>query len=262
MSLRRRALIWALAAAALGVLAYLLGVGSLLGQRAEESVLEASAFTDDPPAPLSLVSPLAVVISVAAIAMVALWVHGIGRTVTVVLSASVSILASQLLKERWLERPDLLEFDAQNTFPSGHMTVFTAVAAALLWALPPRWRMIMSVPTVVLLGVVAWQLLEYGWHRPSDLIGAQALVVLVFAIAAWVGPHRSRAAHSKPTAATVNRIVGLGLTILGLVILLGGLLLVAFAAATRSDELMLNAGEISLVGVSVLVTRILAKLCP
>jgi len=73
-------------------------------------------------------------------------------------------------------RPELLDLDAQNTFPSGHMAVFAVLVAALLWAVPRTARAVLAVLGAGLLGVVSWQLLEFGWHRPSDLLGAQALV--------------------------------------------------------------------------------------
>lgn len=57
------AVAYALLAFVFGGLSYAVGVGSLLGQRAEASVLEAASFTYDPPAPLSLVSVPAVIVA-------------------------------------------------------------------------------------------------------------------------------------------------------------------------------------------------------
>lgn len=264
MGARTRALIYALLALLVGGLAYLLGVGSTLGQRAEASVLDASAFTADPPAPLSLVSTGSVIVALIVVGLISLWAHGFGRTLSILLFGSAAIVVSQLLKESWLDRPQLFELDASNTFPSGHMTVFAVLSGGLIWAVPKRIRALVVVMSALLLGVVSWQLLNFGWHRPSDLLGAQALAVLVFAIAAWIGPRGSRTSARMTSAANsfVSRLALVVLTVGGIALVLGGLVLVAVAASTRSDALMLNAGEIAMMGVGALAARTFAKLCP
>lgn len=264
MPIRLRALLYALFALLVGVLAYLLGVGSSLGQWAESIVLNASAFDPDPAGPLRLVSTTNLLIALVAIGLLALWVHGILRAVSILSASAVALVASQVLKERWLERPELLEFDAANTFPSGHMTVYAVVVGALLWALPLGARWAVMALSAVLLGVVSWQLLEYGWHRPSDLLGAQALTVLAFAVAAWIGPRRSKVSSRRPGAfgATAFRVMSVLMTLVGGVLVIGALVLVAVAASTRNDALMLNSGEIALMGTGVLTVRTLARLCP
>lgn len=263
MMTRVRALLWTLFAVIVGTLSYVLGVKSTLGQRAEESVLDASDFTTDPPAPLSLVSPVTLILALILISLLGLAVHGLSRALTILSASAVAILASQLLKDAWLERPDLLELDAHNTFPSGHMTVFTALVAGLLWALPRALRPIMSVFGAGLLAVVSWQLLEYGWHRPSDLLGALALVVAVYGLASWIGPRRSRRQPPSGEATVVplmQRIIGSAVIVIALAMIAVGVLLVLVAAFTRSDVLMLNAGEIALMGASAFTAWILAIL--
>lgn len=264
MGARTRALIYALLALLVGGLAYLLGVGSTLGQRAEASVLDASAFTADPPAPLSLVSTGSVIVALIVVGLISLWAHGFGRTLSILLFGSAAIVVSQLLKESWLDRPQLFELDASNTFPSGHMTVFAVLSGGLIWAVPKGIRALVLVMSALLLGVVSWQLLNFGWHRPSDLLGAQALAVLAFAIAAWIGPRGSRTSARMTSAANsfVSRLALVVLTVGGIALVLGGLVLVAVAASTRSDALMLNAGEIAMMGVGALAARTFAKLCP
>lgn len=264
MSSRIRALLTALFALLIGGLAYLLGVGSLLGQRAEASVLDASEFTTNPPAPLGLVSTPSVLGALLVIGLIALWVHGIGRALTIACFGAAAIVGSQLLKDAWLERPQLFELDASNTFPSGHMTVFAVLAGGLIWALPRSAKAAVAIMSAFLLGIVSWQLLGYGWHRPSDLLGAQALAVLAFALAAWLGPRGSRRRASKTAGfgATANRIALVALSVIGATLVLGGVALVALAAYTHSEALMLLAGKIALSGVSAITARLLAGLCP
>lgn len=264
MSARGRATLYAFLALAVGVLAYVLGVGSFLGQQAEASVLEASDFTTNPPAPLSLVSIYTVIVALVVIALIAAITHGVGRALTISVVSVVAVLTAQLLKRSWLERPELFEFDAPNTFPSGHMTVFGVVAAGLIWAVPRSSRGIVALLGFALVSVVSWQLLEYGWHRPSDVLGAQALVLLAFSLAALFGSQRSKQPYTKAGAAWggLNAIVSVSLTLIGFVLLAGGLILVLVAGSVRSDELLLTGGEIVMGGVSALVVRTLAKICP
>lgn len=259
---RGRALLYAAAAVAVGWGSYAVGVGSWLGQRAEASVLGASAFTADPPAPLSLVSVPAMAIALAVLGLLAWHFHGLGRALWIVLFGAAAILVSQLLKQELLVRPELFEFDAPNTFPSGHMTLFTVLAAALIWAFPAGARGVTGVAGAVLTGTVAWQLLEYGWHRPSDVLGAQALGVLAFALAAVLRlPARRRIGRgARPASAAMTRILGAMLTVAGIALVLGGILLIFFAVRIGSDSLLLAASEIAVVGTSALTSRALMTL--
>lgn len=264
MTSRTRALLYAVFALVVGGAAYFLGVGSFLGQKAEASVLDASAFDVDPEGPLRLVTPTNLIIALVAIGLLALWVHGLARAITILVASSVAIVASQILKERWLERPELLEIDAANTFPSGHMTVYAVLVGALIWAFPRGARSIMMLAATLLLGIVSWQLLEYGWHRPSDLIGAQALALFAFGVASWLGPRGTRRQPRSSGAFFVaaNRLVSIILTIVGIALILGSVVLIAIALATRSDVLLLNAGEVALMGAGGLLVRTLTKLSP
>lgn len=254
---RGKALVYVLIALLGGVLSYAVGVGSLLGQRAEASVLDASAFNADPPAPLSLVSPWTVAIALALLALLAWLIHGFGRAAWLLIFSLAAIVVSQLLKQRVLSRPDFFDLDAPNTFPSGHMTVFAVVAGGFIWAVSARWRGLAAVFGAVLMAAVSWQLLEYGWHRPSDVLGAQALGVLAFALAAMLRLPRGARTVRLPSSATVavNRILGAVLTISGIALVVGGLVVALMAASSHTDRLMLTAGEIALVGTSALVAR-------
>lgn len=259
---RGRALVYALVALAIGGVSYAIGVGSLLGQRAEASVLDASEFTFDPPAPLSLVSPWSVIAAILVLAVIAWIAHGFGRALWLLVFSVGAIAVSQLLKQRVLSRPDLFDLDAPNTFPSGHMTVFAVIAGGLIWASSGRWRGLAALLGAILMGTVSWQLLEYGWHRPSDVIGAQALGVLAFALAAVLRlPRGAPTAHLPGSVSNaVNRILGVILTVCGIALVIGGILLALVAVSSRSDGLILAAGQIALVGTSALATRMYVAL--
>lgn len=254
-SRRLRALWTAIFWIAVGVGSYVLGVQSTAGQQAEASVLGAARFTTDPPAPLNLVSIPTIAIALLVIALLALLVHGIRRALVVSLVSVTAIAASQLLKLRLLERPELFEIDAPNTFPSGHMTVFVVLVAALIWAVPTKVRAFVAFAGAALLGAVGWQLLEYAWHRPSDVLGAIALGALVFSLASVIRPATSRG------SVVFSRATSVALALLGWILVAGALLLAVYAATTSHATLMLSAGQFGVVGASAIASRSLFKLC-
>lgn len=237
-----------------GVGAYLLGVWSVFGQVAEATVLDAASYTTSPPPPLNLVSLPTVVIALVVISILAWIVHGPGRAVRVGLLSLLAIVSSQLLKQQLLSRPELFELDAPNTFPSGHMTVFVALLAALIWAVPGRLRAVVTVIGAVVLAAVAWQLLAYGWHRPSDVLGALALGVLAFTVPSIVWPARGVASPE------FGRVALVGLAILGWSIALGGVVLACIASLRGMGSLLLTAGQFGVIGASLIAARSLLSL--
>ncbi|KAF5293300.1 hypothetical protein FQR65_LT20097 [Abscondita terminalis] len=195
-----------------------------------ETVLGAAEFTTEPPPPLNLVSIPAVAIALVVIGVIALFAHGIRRALVVTVVPAVAVLASQLLKLRLLTRPELFEIDAPNTFPSGHMTVFTVLVGALIWAVPIRVRALVALAGSVLIAAVGWQLLAYGWHRPSDVFGAVALGSTSFALAALIRPANSRGRALLP------RTVSIGLVLTGWTMAAAALALLGLATLSRSTD--------------------------
>ena len=251
---RRQALWFSIFWIALGVGSYLLGVRNEFGQRAEDSVLDAAEFTTNPPPPLNLVSIPTVGIALAVIAAIALFAHGIRRAIVVAVVPALGIVASQLLKQQLLTRPQLFEFDLPNTFPSGHMTVFTVLAAALIWAVPTKIRAFVALAAAALLSAVGWQLLAYGWHRPSDVLGGLALGTLAFALACLIQPITLRGAPA------LGSTISIGLALIAWIVAGGAILLALFAAWTASADLMLSAGEFGGIAVSAFAARTLLLL--
>lgn len=190
------------------LLSYLIAVISPVGQRIEAVILEATVFSTDPPVPLALVTVPFIAAVLAIIAAIAWFQHGWRRAVWILLASAVSMLASQLLKGS-LVRPNLAADTFQNSFPSGHMTVFVACTLALLAAVSRRYQAVCGVLGIALLTLVSWQLLFYGWHRPSDLIGAAALTSLIFA-ATWAvsGPPRRKANALKRPPQRTFTVIG------------------------------------------------------
>lgn len=248
---RSRSTAWALALLSLiaGGLFYAGGVLNALGQQAEASVLEAASFTYSPPPPLNLVSIPAVAIALVLIGGVALAAHGVRRSVAATLTPVAAIVASQLLKQQFLQRPGLFELDAPNTFPSGHMTVFAALTGALVWAVPAGARAFSALAGAIVMAVAACQLIGYGWHRPSDVLGALALCAFAFAVASLLS--RGEA----PATSRGSRGISSTLAIGGFALAILGIAVAAVALLAESSRLMLLAGAIGLVGASFLTAR-------
>lgn len=251
---RRRALWFTIFWAAVGVGSYVLGVQNELGQRAENSVLDAASFTTSPPPPLNLVSIPSVAVALIIVGVIALAVHGVRRAIVVTVVPALAIVASQLLKQQLLTRPALFELDLPNTFPSGHMTVFTVLTAGLIWAVPAKGRAIVTLGCAALLGAAGWQLLAFGWHRPSDVFGGVALGALAFSLACFLKPVTVRG------TAVLGRTVSVGLAMCGWILVGGAVLLTLLAWVGDSPALMLSAGEFGSLGVSALASRTLLLL--
>jgi membrane-associated phospholipid phosphatase len=251
---RRRALWFAIFWIAVGVGSYVLGVQLEVGQRAEDSVLDAAEFTTSPPPPLNLVSIPSVAIALGVVAVVALLAHGVKRALVVTVVPALAIVASQLLKQVWLTRPQLFDLDVPNTFPSGHMTVFAVVTAALVWAVPTRARGFLAVAGAVLLSAVGWQLLAYGWHRPSDVLGGLALGTTAFALACLIRPATSRG------SIVLGRTLAVGLALVGWIMVAAALVLAAVAAWNGNAATLLSAGQFGCIGAATLASRTLLLL--
>lgn len=251
---RRRALWFVIFWAAVGVGSFVLGVQNELGQRAENFALDAAEFTTSPPPPLNLVSVPAVAVALIIVGVIALAVHGLRRAIVVTVVPALAIIASQLLKQQWLTRPALFELDLPNTFPSGHITVFTVLTAGLIWAVPARSRALVTLGCAALLGAAGWQLLAFGWHRPSDVFGGVALGALAFSLACFLKP------VTVNGRAVLGRTVSVGLAMSGWILLGGAAVLMLVAWAGDNAGLMLSAGEFGSLGFSALASRTLLLL--
>jgi hypothetical protein len=90
------------------------------------------------------------------------------------------------------------------TYPSGHTTVGTSLALAIVLICGPRLRPWIAVAAGVMGTSYATAVLFIGWHRPSDALGGIAWSGFCFAVAAallvLLAGHHSLTAHvSKAT---------------------------------------------------------------
>ena len=168
----------ALLAAAGAAVTYFGFVRTTTGQFADESAwreaelvapgtrLPALRFLDS----LPLVS---VFIALAVIVAVTLYRRRLSPGVIALATMAAANLATQLLKNLLLDRPDrgviTLDF---NSLPSGHTTMAASAMAAVFLVSSPRWR-----PAVAALGgtyaVLAGSATFFNlWHRPADVVAA------------------------------------------------------------------------------------------
>lgn len=160
---------------------YMLAVTTERGQQIEDWLLGFTNYTTASSL-LGLISPVTLATACVGALAIGLLRRRVWTAFIAPLIMIVSVIAGQLLKHLFLDRPTFAE-ETANTFPSGHMIAFTSVVVALLYAMPKVPRRILVVPAIILLGVVAVMLFAYGWHRPSDILGS---ILLVCAIACWL----------------------------------------------------------------------------
>jgi membrane-associated phospholipid phosphatase len=147
-----------------------------------------------------------------------------------VLGANAS---TQLLKTR-LTRPDLDDFPAPNSFPSGHTAAAASVAFALILVLPQAIR-----GTVALIGfgyvtVIAVATVWAEWHRPSDTIAALLIVLAWGALATFV--IRVRRRRVPGPAQRPSRLATVPLVAVGAITFVAGALgLTAVGLSERSN---------------------------
>lgn len=233
---RDRQLIWALVGLA-GVAALLLAVvwqfavHSVRGQQIEDAAIQAvttgqyRAWANDSLRSLANGSLLVsfIVVAVVVVIMTALQRRTLlGLTLVGLLVASM--VTTELLKEVFLSRPDLVQASgalARNSFPSGHATAATALAVAFVVALPGRWRPTAAIPAALYSGVRGWQTVAAGWHRGSDVVAGVLVVVfwtclLSAGLVGLEGARRARVPGPVARFGTVLAGVLLAIGVLGL----------------------------------------------
>ena len=144
------------------------------------------------------------------------------------IAATVAVLGAnascQLLKTR-LERPNLDDFPAPNSFPSGHTAAAASVAFALILVLPQAVRGMVALIGGGYVAIIAVATVWAEWHRPSDTLAAVLLVLAWYAFALFVarlGRRRSPGPDERAgRATTVLLLLVAGVTgaagVLGLV---------------------------------------------
>ncbi|MGO2659688.1 phosphatase PAP2 family protein [Mycetocola reblochoni] len=178
---------------------FIVAVTSESGQRWEDTALTAADYPGTWFGLLNLVSiPTIAAVSILAV-VIALLRRRPGLAARAIVIVGVSTLAGQLLKHGLLDRPDISSVSADNSFPSGHTIAVVSLWFALATVLPPLGRRLVLLVAVPFTAAVCAQLIGYGWHRLSDVIGGILIVVTAAAIAGALWP--DTAADRTVTAA-------------------------------------------------------------
>ncbi|WP_322658605.1 phosphatase PAP2 family protein [Streptomyces justiciae] len=93
-----------------------------------------------------------------------------------------SLALSEVLKRLVLRRPDLVGASPRlldNSFPSGHTAIAMSVVFGLALVVPYRMRAAAVGVCAVWASYVGAYTVAAGWHRPSDVIGADLVVLTV-----------------------------------------------------------------------------------
>lgn len=217
---------------------YLLAVHTPRGQAIENRALDASTY-DHPGGLLSLVTVPYLVLAVVVLAVLALLTGRRRGLIRVVVIVGVPNALAQLLKHQVFFRPDLADAASANTFPSGHAVAYASVLLALLIAAPAPIRGIVAVLSVVLVSVVAYQLLAYGWHRASDVVGGLLLAAGISALMLYALPDRRREHSALMRTLTLSTLIGGSALALALALLAAGGLASGLSQARGSALLLL-----------------------
>ena len=236
---------------------YVVGVRTRRGQDLENLALDASEYIDRPGGLLSLVTVPNIAVALLGIVVVGLAFGRVRPAVRAVGMIALANVLTQLLKYGLLSRPDFLETAEANTLPSGHTVAFASVLLGLLIVLPARPRPIVGLLSCVVLGIVTFQLLAFGWHRASDVIAGLLLVTGLIALAQLLLPDRAPA-RIGGRSMSFTLLLGCG------VLLLLGTASIAAALALDiggSQALLLASQLLCLTGVvvAVVVTLLLQR---
>jgi len=224
-----------LAAAAVAAI-YRVFVGTALGQVVDTAAMHGAAVHHNKVVTVlnrtlngtTLVSLVLVCLVVAAIGV-------IRKRVDLAVCAALLVVAAngsaQLLKTR-LDRPNLDDFPAPNSFPSGHTTAAASVAFALILVLPHAVRGLVTLIGAGYVATIAVATVWAEWHRPSDTVAGMLIVLAwggLFTAVLRAGRYRIRGPLAR-----VNRLAKVPLLIGGTIMALVGLL--GLAAVTVSER--------------------------
>ncbi|MFF0050755.1 phosphatase PAP2 family protein [Streptomyces sp. NPDC005498] len=182
---RRRLWITACAAAVLTAAVYLAFVRTATGQR-WESVVLAGRLRDETPAAsheanhmLDHITSMTLAAAVVVLVLIGSVRRRYALTAVAVGTVGGSLALTEVLKRLLLSRPDLIDAPARNSFPSGHTTIAMNVMFGLVLVVPYRLRSITVGICSLWATFVGAYTVAAGWHRPSDTIGADLIVLAV-----------------------------------------------------------------------------------
>jgi undecaprenyl-diphosphatase len=182
-SVPKRILLGGMIVCALFVLGgYLLFVNTRWGQMIDNSAyagrkMISPALIEYDHLILSAISVITLVVAIVLILVVGALCRCLTAAAIIAVGFAGAVGGGELLKHR-LPRRALVPNDTQlpldlqrQTYPSGHTTIGTSLAIALILISSTRWRPWMSVMAGLFSASFATGVLFVGWHRPSDALG-------------------------------------------------------------------------------------------
>jgi membrane-associated phospholipid phosphatase len=127
----------------------------------------------------------------------AAWLFVAGLGGSMLLTQMIKAVATRPRPALWLS----LRPEHTFSFPSGHAMDTAAFAAALFFALPPRWRGWWLLAPLFALAV-GWARMYLGVHYPSDVLAGWSSAV------GWVLLVQLVAARFAPTSAATPQVLG------------------------------------------------------
>ena len=243
------------------IVVYALAVRTAPGQRFEDAVLRAantlagSAEQANALNTLDVITVPSVVAGVVVIFLVGVLRRRLFLAVTTVCMIAVALVTTEAI-QHLTYRPILLSHGYRRedqSFPSGHTTVAMALMCGLVLVVPYRVRgLAVAIGSLAAAGVGV-ATVTASWHRPSDTVGADLIVIgyacAAVAIQARCGRVREAALPTAPGRALRAVLAGACATVAAL----------AFAVAAAVVAVALHASVPSTSGPAMLLAgRLLA----
>ena len=227
------------------VAVYLVAVRTETGQRFENDVwLGAGQTAMQRPAQaagaLNLIGNYTGAAAVAAVFLIGLLRRRFVLAVAGVAVIGASVVTAEYLKDA-LPRPNLVPGwpnDAGNSYPSGHTGIAMAVMFALILVSPYRIRGLVASCSAALATEIGALTIIARWHRPSDTLGADLMVLGYASLAVLILAACGRVRPAEPQPA--GGVFALSPIVAGTVTALCGAAL--FAALTYYHRVTLAPG--------------------
>lgn len=222
----RRLLVLAVCCAAALAVLYLAAVRTGWGQRIDNTALDGRttrpAVLHSTDRLLNTISVSSLIVGGGAIVLIALLRRRPHLAVTAAVVVVGANVTAEVLKHWVLGRPMLTTPNPLGpSFPSGHTTVATSLALALVLVVPEAIRGVTAVAGFAYAALVGTGTVTAGWHRPSDVVGG-FLVATAWAAAAtsglvaWRGATRARGTAAVRMPLVPPLLAGAGLALLAL----------------------------------------------
>lgn len=145
-------------------------------------------------------------VNVASVGLVLLVLAGIAllrRRPGAAVAGVVLVLATQALTQG-LKSALPREGSAENSLPSGHVTVITALVVAALLALPAALRWVAGLVGLALVAGASVAVMAVGWHRPGDVVAAFGVVAAVGGVLLLVDGVRRAVVGERPDSGSTT----------------------------------------------------------